>query len=81
MVELLKEIVAPVLGIPLAVKFALNQINVPAWIGVPLKLDVLAEAGHDCGIACGANRKSAPATAASWFRKVCVITTEIGGNE
>ena len=46
-VELLNEIVAPVLGIPLAVRFALNQIKVPPWMGVPLKLEALLDAGHD----------------------------------
>jgi|SRR5258708_3888478 hypothetical protein len=31
--------VAPVLGIPLAVKLALNQIKLPLLMGVPLKFD------------------------------------------
>jgi len=39
MVEQLKLIVAPLRGIPLAVKFALNQMESPAGIGVPLKFD------------------------------------------
>jgi hypothetical protein len=43
MVEAVKDIVAPVLGIPLAVKLALNQMKLPAWMGVPLKLEMLVE--------------------------------------
>jgi len=43
MVEAVKEIVAPVLGIPLAVKLALNQMKLLAWMGVPLKLEMLVE--------------------------------------
>ena len=39
MLEQLKVIVAPVLGIPLAEKLALNQTELPARIAVPLKSD------------------------------------------
>lgn len=41
MVELVKLIVAPLLGMPLAVKLALNQMKSSGAIGVPLKLEVL----------------------------------------
>jgi hypothetical protein len=37
-VEFVKVTVAPVLGTPVAVKLALNQMNVPPAIAVPLKL-------------------------------------------
>jgi hypothetical protein len=43
MVEFVKEIVAPVLGIPLAVKLALNQMKLPGWIGVPLKFEMFVD--------------------------------------
>src|SRR5579859_573389 len=43
MVELVKLIVAPLLGMPPAVKLALNQMKSPAAIGVPLKLEVLED--------------------------------------
>lgn len=42
-VELVKLIVAPVLGMPFAVKLALNQMYVPALICVPLKLDGIVD--------------------------------------
>ena len=42
-VELVKVIVAPVLGMPFAVKFALSQTQLPARIGVPLKFDELVD--------------------------------------
>jgi hypothetical protein len=41
--ELLKVITAPVLGMPVTEKFALNQIHCPALSEVPLKLDALAD--------------------------------------
>jgi hypothetical protein len=41
--ELVKVIVAPVLGIPLAEKLALNQIQLPALIWVPLKFDPIVD--------------------------------------
>jgi hypothetical protein len=41
--ELLKVITAPVLGIPVAVKFALNQIHWPESMEVPLKFDALLD--------------------------------------
>ena len=50
--ELLKVITAPVLGIPFAVKLALNHTHLPEEIGVPLKLDtmlVCAEQGGGGG--------------------------------
>jgi hypothetical protein len=47
--ELLKVITAPVLGIPLAVKFALNQIHCPASREVPLKFDALADIAAQTG--------------------------------
>jgi hypothetical protein len=51
-VEDVNEIVAPVLGIPLAVKLALNQIKLPASIGVPLKLEMFVEGEQvDCAAA------------------------------
>jgi hypothetical protein len=40
---LLKVITAPVLGIPVAVKFALNQIHCPAPREPPLKFDALVD--------------------------------------
>lgn len=47
MEELVKLMVVPELGIPLAVKFALNQMYVPPSIGVPLKFEVLVDcSGH-----------------------------------
>jgi len=42
-VEALKVMVAPVLGIPVAVKFALNQMKLPDAIGVPLKFEMFVE--------------------------------------
>jgi hypothetical protein len=36
--------VAPVLGMPLAVKYALNQMNVSRSMEAPLKLEVFVEA-------------------------------------
>jgi hypothetical protein len=39
----LKVITAPVLGMPVTEKFALNQIHCPALSEVPLKLDALAD--------------------------------------
>lgn len=36
-VELVKKTVAPVLGIPCGLKFALNQMKSPPWMGVPFK--------------------------------------------
>jgi hypothetical protein len=41
--ELLKVITAPVLGMPVTEKFAWNQIHCPALSEVPLKLDALAD--------------------------------------
>ena len=41
MVEAWKKIVAPELGIPPAVKLALNQMESPEGIGVPLKFEAL----------------------------------------
>jgi hypothetical protein len=46
---LLKVITAPVLGIPEAVKFALNQIHCPESRGVPLKLDALPDIAAQAG--------------------------------
>ena len=46
MVESAKVIVAPVLGIPLAVKFALNQIKLPSSTGVPLKFEMFVDEGE-----------------------------------
>jgi hypothetical protein len=43
MVEFVKLTVAPELGIPLAVKLALNQMKFPPCIGVPLKLEAFEE--------------------------------------
>jgi len=52
MVEPLKVIVAPVLGIPLAVKLALNQMKLPDSTGVPLKLEMFVEGEQvDCAAA------------------------------
>jgi hypothetical protein len=46
-VEFVKLIVVPELGIPLAVKLALNQMYVPPSIGVPLKFEVFSDcSGH-----------------------------------
>ena len=39
-VEFVKLTVAPVLGIPLAVKFALNQMKLPPLMCVPLKFEL-----------------------------------------
>ena len=51
--ELLKVITAPVLGIPVAVKFALNQIHCPELREIPLKfdpsLDIAAQASGGVG--------------------------------
>src|SRR5271154_5223560 len=47
--ELVKLITAPVLGIPLAVKFALNQIHCPESREVPLKFDALADIASQTG--------------------------------
>jgi hypothetical protein len=47
--ELVKVIVAPVLGIPLAEKFALNQIQLPALIWVPLKFDPMVDCVEHAG--------------------------------
>jgi hypothetical protein len=41
--EFRKVITAPVLGMPVAVKFALNQIHWPESMGVPLKFDALPD--------------------------------------
>jgi hypothetical protein len=41
--ESVKVMVAPVLGIPLAEKLALNQIQLPALIWVPLKFDPMVD--------------------------------------
>jgi hypothetical protein len=49
-VELWKKMVAPVLGIPLAVKLALNQMKSPEGIGVPLKLEALELGVHGGGL-------------------------------
>src|SRR5437667_12352920 len=49
MVELVKFTVAPLLGTPLAVKFALNQMKVPALMAVPLKLEVLLDCAAQGG--------------------------------
>jgi len=47
MLEPVKVMVAPVLGMPLAVKFALNQMKLPDTMGVPLKLEAFVDvAGH-----------------------------------
>ena len=42
MVEFRKKTLAPVLGIPVALKLALNQMKLPPLIGVALKLDAMA---------------------------------------
>lgn len=47
--ELLKVITAPVLGMPLAVKFALNQIHCPESREVPLKFDALPDIAVQTG--------------------------------
>jgi hypothetical protein len=47
--ELLKVITAPVLGIPLAVKFALNQIHSPVPREPPLKFDALPDIAEQTG--------------------------------
>jgi len=47
--ELLKVITAPVLGIPVAVKFALNQIHCPESREVPLKFDALPDIAAQAG--------------------------------
>jgi hypothetical protein len=47
--ELVKVITAPVLGMPVAVKFALNQIHWPELSEVPLKFDALP----DCAVQTG----------------------------
>ncbi|WP_263366382.1 hypothetical protein [Edaphobacter bradus] len=48
-VELVKLMVAPVLGIPFAVKLALNQTQLPEAIGVPLKFDVMVDCAEQDG--------------------------------
>lgn len=40
-VEFVKVMTAPELGMPLALKFALNQMKFPPLMGVPLKLEAL----------------------------------------
>jgi hypothetical protein len=45
-VEFWKVKVAPLLGIPFAVKLALNQMKSPPWIGVPLKFEEFV----DCAV-------------------------------
>jgi hypothetical protein len=45
-VELVKLIVAPVLGTPFAMKLALNHTQSPEWMGVPLKFDEFV----DCAV-------------------------------
>jgi hypothetical protein len=50
MVEFWNWIVAPVLGIPLALKLALNHMNVEALIGVPLKFEIFGVDVHVCAI-------------------------------
>ncbi len=47
--ELLKVMTAPVLGIPFAVKFALNQIHCPEWRELPFRLDALPESDAQTG--------------------------------
>jgi hypothetical protein len=47
--ELLKVITAPVLGMPVAVKFALNQIHCPESRDVPLKFDALPDIAEQTG--------------------------------
>jgi len=48
-IDPVKEIVAPVLGIPLAVKLALNQMKSPGEMAVPLKLEMFVEGPQvDC---------------------------------
>jgi hypothetical protein len=47
--ELVKVITAPVLGIPVAVKFALNQIHCPESREVPLKFEALADVAAQTG--------------------------------
>ena len=42
MLEFRKKTLAPVLGIPVIFKLALNQMRLPPLIGVALKLDVMA---------------------------------------
>ena len=49
MVEFWKNTVAPLLGIPLALKLALNQMKLFCWMDVPLKFELIAvdaEAGQ-----------------------------------
>jgi hypothetical protein len=48
-VELIKVIVAPVLGIPFALKIELNQMVSPAPMGVPLKFDVFVDCAEQGG--------------------------------
>ena len=45
-VELVKVMVAPVLGMPFTVKLELNQIHSPELMGVPLKFDAFV----DCAV-------------------------------
>jgi hypothetical protein len=55
-VEQLKLIVAPLLGMPLALIWALNQTESPAGIAVPLKFDWMhevAHGGHGVGVGVG----------------------------
>src|SRR5277367_2123047 len=47
--ELVKVITAPVLGMPVAVKFALNQIDCPASSEVPFKFDRLEDVAAQTG--------------------------------
>ena len=47
--ELLKVITAPVLGMPVAVKFALNHIHCPELREVPLKFDALPDIAAQTG--------------------------------
>ena len=47
--ELLKVMTAPVLGMPVAVKFALNQIHWPESSEVPLKFDALPDIAVQTG--------------------------------
>jgi hypothetical protein len=49
MVEAVKVNVAPVLGMPLALKFALNQMKFPASMGVPLKLELFVVLSEHTG--------------------------------
>jgi hypothetical protein len=46
MVEPVKNIVAPVLGTPLAVKLALNQMKPPGSMDVPLKFEMFDDGGQ-----------------------------------